>query len=359
MPVIDADAHVIETNHTWDFLEGSDKKYRPFLAVSPTDSNNECWIIDGQVRGSRFPSLSERELEAQSKLAQRHMETPRAARELDDVDLRLRHMDELGIDVQVLHTTIFLQQAADRPEVEVALCKSYNRWLADVWERSGGRLRWSCVLPLLSMPHALEEMAFAKEHGAVGVLIRAIEGERVMLDPYFFPVYEEASRLNMAVVVHISSGNPWLSKVLGLPYEPGAAALIKFRSLTVGACAALTVSSLPARFPDLRWGFIEATSQWVPWIYKDAERRFQTAGREFPRDLFSAFKLYVSCETDDDLEYVLKYSGEDSLVIGTDYGHTDAASEVDAITTLKTRTDISPTALRKILDDNPRALYGL
>ena len=26
---IDADAHVIETEKTWDYLEGSDRRYRP------------------------------------------------------------------------------------------------------------------------------------------------------------------------------------------------------------------------------------------------------------------------------------------------------------------------------------------
>jgi microsomal dipeptidase-like Zn-dependent dipeptidase len=43
------------------------------------------------------------------------------------------------------------------------------------------------------------------------------------------------------------------------------------------------------------------------------------------------FKIYITAQTDDDFPYVLKYAGEDNVVIGTDYGHTDASSEVDAI----------------------------
>ena len=31
LPVIDADAHVIETERTWDFLEPSEEKFRPQL----------------------------------------------------------------------------------------------------------------------------------------------------------------------------------------------------------------------------------------------------------------------------------------------------------------------------------------
>ena len=29
MPTIDADAHVLETEQTWEYMDGADKKYRP------------------------------------------------------------------------------------------------------------------------------------------------------------------------------------------------------------------------------------------------------------------------------------------------------------------------------------------
>ena len=63
-------------------------------------------------------------------------------------------MDEMGIDIQVMYPTIFIQQITDKPEFEVPICKSYNRWMADIWRQSQGRLRWVCALPLLSMPDA-------------------------------------------------------------------------------------------------------------------------------------------------------------------------------------------------------------
>jgi predicted TIM-barrel fold metal-dependent hydrolase len=56
---------------------------------------------------------------------------------------------------------------------------------------------------------------------------------------------------------------------------------------------------------------------------------------------------------------VLKYAGEDNIVIGTDYGHTDASSEVDAIEVFRNNSEVSDTVKTKILDDNPRAAYGL
>ena len=64
-------------------------------------------------------------------------------------------------------------------------------------------------------------------------------------------------------------------------------------------------------------------------------------------------------QTDDDFPFVLKYAGEDNLVIGTDYGHTDSSSEVDAITKFKADPTVEEETRRKILSDNPMALYGI
>jgi predicted TIM-barrel fold metal-dependent hydrolase len=70
-------------------------------------------------------------------------------------------------------------------------------------------------------------------------------------------------------------------------------------------------------------------------------------------------RIYVACQTDDDLPYVLKYAGEDQLVIGTDYGHNDTSSEILALRKLKEDGTVPPRIVNKILDDNARALYGL
>ncbi len=69
--------------------------------------------------------------------------------------------------------------------------------------------------------------------------------------------------------------------------------------------------------------------------------------------------MFVTCENSDDLPYIVRDAGEDCLVIGTDYGHTDTSSDIDAIKVFRNRTDIAPEVKRKILSDNARALYGL
>ena len=137
-------------------------------------------MIEDKIRGFRFPNFTERQLRELSERSGRKVETPQASREMADVDLRLRHMDELGIETQVLHNTLWIEQVSQKAEVETALCRSWNRWVADIWEKAGGRLRWSCVIPTLAIDEAIEQMSIAKEHGAVAVYICRIEGDRHM-----------------------------------------------------------------------------------------------------------------------------------------------------------------------------------
>ena len=46
-------------------------------------------------------------------------DTPDEAREMSDIDSRLAHMDELGVDTHVLYPTIFLRPLTRRPDAEV------------------------------------------------------------------------------------------------------------------------------------------------------------------------------------------------------------------------------------------------
>src|SRR5215470_3292042 len=358
--IIDADAHVVESAHTWDYMDSSDKQYRPI----PLETREEAgvklqfWLIDGKVRGFRFPAFSADELEKRSQQVGRRFAEAQESRELGNVDLRLEHMDETGVDVQVLHNTMFIESATDRATVEVALCKSWNRWLADIWRQAKGRLRWSCMASTLSIPDALDQIRFARENGACAVLMRPVEGNRLLVDPYFYPIYDEASRLDMAIAVHIANGNSWMVDLVKHPVAT-AAAFHKFRIPTVAAFSDVLLSDVPQTFPGLRFGFIEASSQWLPWVIHEAKNRFKALGRPWPEGGVRQCGMFVTCENSDDLTYIVDAGGEDSLVIGTDYGHADTSSNVDAIDIFKRRTDVPPEVKKKILSDNARALYGL
>ena len=342
MAIIDADAHVLETERTWDYMRESERSMRPRIVATPGDSasGGESWLVDGTTIG---------------KARNVGHETPKESREMDDIQARLKHMDELGINVQVLYPTIFLRPFTRRPEVELAVTRSYNRWLVDIWKQAPERLCWVAVLPLLSMDKALAEARFAKENGACGIFMRGLEGDKRVSDSYFFPLYEEAGRLGLPVCIHSATGSFALHE-----YFIDECGFNKFKLAVVGSFHSLIFNRVPEKFPTTKWAFIEVSSQWVPYAIHDFARRFERQGRAVDKTaVLRKNKIWVACQTDDDLPYVLKYSGDDMLVIGTDYGHNDTSSEILALRKLKEDGAVPPQVVNKILNENPRALYGL
>lgn len=191
--VIDSDTHVDETEATWDYMRLEEEAFKPRRGTDP-ETGRGYWLVDGYKvqRANRSDSTGW---------------TTVKTRELLDVAARLRHMDELGVEVHVIYPTMFNRNPAARPEVELSLTRSYNRWLADKTAQSAGRMRWICVPPLRNMPEALAELRFARDHGACGVLKKGdLEADHEAYDPYFFPLYEEAERLDMPICFHQGTG---------------------------------------------------------------------------------------------------------------------------------------------------------
>jgi predicted TIM-barrel fold metal-dependent hydrolase len=143
----------------------------------------------------------------------------------------------------------------------------------------------------------------------------------------------------------------------------GGGSFAMFRSPTVVACHTLLMSNLHRLFPALRWGFIEASAQWVPWIVREARNRLQSRrsgdGQDVPENLLKEWRVFVTCQNDDDIPYLIQEGHLDSLVIGTDFGHFDPSSDVDAISKFRADERISAEAKEKILYHNPKAFYNL
>jgi predicted TIM-barrel fold metal-dependent hydrolase len=235
------------------------------------------------------------------------------------------------------------------------MCRSYNRWLADIWGQAQGRLRWVVTPPLRSMDETVAELRCGKQQGACGVMLRGVEiDNRLLSDPYFFPLYEEAQRLDLPVCIHTGSGSHEISTIYG--DESG---FCRFKLVGVGACHNLLYTRTPEKFPNLRWGFIELSAQWIPYVLNDFMRRFDRAGKTYKPNPLRDNNIFVACQTTDDLPAIVDAVGEDVLVIGTDYGHADSSTEIYALQTFRALDTISASARRKILDDNARALYGL
>ncbi len=350
MQTIDADTHLIESERTWEFIDKEFLRHKPQLLVNSdpgaTATQREFWRIDGALFPKRFFDFD-------------RSGTTEEAREARSVDARLAHMTELGVDVQVLYPTLFLIPISGKPEVEFAIHTAYNRWAADICANSHGRLRWAAQLPLLSMDRAITELRWAVEHGACAVHMRPYDANRPPSSTYFYPLYAEAERLNVPICLHAGNGSTIQSADLG-PYPECVFPFVKLAP--IGAFHSLLISGTCAKFPKLRWGIIEVSASWIPYLFHDLPPRMS---RLLGRKLDPSYHLlrdnnaYVGCQTDDDLPYVLKYAGEETLIIGSDYGHADTSSELEALRHLSKMNEVSERAANKILYDNPKRLYAL
>ena len=348
MGSIDSDAHVIEGERTFEYMDPESEHLKPMVVVQKSGeaeldlegrAQKEYWVIDGKL---------------QPKEGNIGSNTSKESREMIDVQARLDHMDKLAIDIQVLYPTVFLRAWTQNPEIEHALCRSYNRWLADIWSDAPDRLRWVVMPPLLQMDKVQEELEFAKNNGACGIFIRGLECERRVATPYFYPLFDMAADLDLPICFHSGNNSFNVRDIYAKECGFGRSKLP-----VVSAFHNLLMDDIPAKWPTVRWAFIEVSAQWIPYALNDMGIRFQRRGRELSAAIMAENNIFVACQVTDDLEYVLKYSGSNTLVVGTDYGHADTSAEIDALRKLRDDGKVSAETADKILNDNARALYGL
>jgi predicted TIM-barrel fold metal-dependent hydrolase len=352
--ILDADTHIIEPREMWEDFDKERYDDRPVVVDGP---NRPHWLIDGKLfpnAGGRRGYNSASPLDEETRATQ----PDSGSRELLDIPYRLRDMDQLGVDIQVIYPTVFLAFITDDVGLDVALAKAYNRFMAKAYEKSGGRLLWTVVPPLCSIDATIKELQWGKEHGAVGIFFRGLENDLSLDDPYFFPVYEEASSLDLPICIHTGGGSPTMTSIFDINRSR---VFPHVRMLPLMAFRNLVSNNIPEMFPKLRFGFIETGASWVPYVLKAIKRGGgrNTRVSSWGPELFRTQRLFVSYEVDEDLPYLLNFIGEDNILLGTDYGHTDQSSQIEMISDLRSREELPSRVIDKLLVENPRCFYGV
>ncbi len=349
MTTIDVDAHVVECEATFEYIEPEFSRFKPQVMIH---KNQEDVVMDNERRNVQreFWALDGRIHPKEGNIGHN---TSKESREMSDVSARIAHMDELEIDMQVLYPTLFLRAWTSNPTVEYAICKSYNRWLADICKAAPDRLKWAVMPPLLSMDKVESELRFAKDHGAVAVFLRGIECEMQLDDPYFYKLYELGEELDLAMCFHAGNGS------LSHHGIYGGGGLARGKLPVVSAFSQLITSGVPKKFPKIRWGFIEVSAQWLPYVINDLELRHKLRGRDMPQNFLDENNFYVACQVTDDFDWILPVAGENHLVVGTDYGHHDTSAEIEALRMMRDNGRLPAGVAERILGDNAKALYGV
>ncbi len=360
--VVDADTHIAESANMWEMIEGEMYPRRPVVVSVPEDTlygrRNAFWLIDGNIfprpagKGS-FRLITPSASRHESSRGDIHI----GSRELTNPQARLADMDKLGVELQVIYPTLFLVYLTDDPALDVALCRAYNRYLAEACGKANGRLRWVMIPPLRSIEESVKEISWAKDHGAVGVFFRGLEGDKTLDNPYFYPVYQTANDLDLPICVHTAIGNTTLLNLIDVERNHS---FLASRVLPLVAFRDIVANKIPELFPRLRFGFIEASAGWIPFLFHILKRLLRDRWKYgSSADLFRDYRLFVACEADEDVAYLARYTGEDHLIIGSDYGHNDPSAEHSLVATMRSRADIPAGLTEKILCDNARRLYAL
>jgi predicted TIM-barrel fold metal-dependent hydrolase len=149
----------------------------------------------------------DREVSSHFKERGPEMRIPALQERLYDVDaLRIKEMDEAGIDLQVLSHGAPATQRIDA-ETAVPLARRTNDRLHETVQKHKGRFEGFAILPTADPKAAADELERAvTKLGFKGAMVHgltAIDGALLFLDDKrFWPIYERAQALDVPLYMH-------------------------------------------------------------------------------------------------------------------------------------------------------------
>ena len=162
--VIDADGHILEPVDIWEkYIDPAYRERAPRMIVD-TDGK-ERLLVEGKILGSPkglglIGGIGARQGTVDD-VTMKYVEGRPGG---FDPHARIPDMDLDGIDAAFLYPSIGLfSGAVQDPGLAAAMCRAYNRWLADYCKPYPDRLFGVAMLPMQSIPMAIEEMRFARK----------------------------------------------------------------------------------------------------------------------------------------------------------------------------------------------------
>jgi predicted TIM-barrel fold metal-dependent hydrolase len=368
--VIDADGHVIEPLGFW--REYTPRKYHARLPRPVTDENGLfCYTVDGHYlmrTASRLSTHAPSGVKPNPQARAEEGDYPETLRPGGwDPKARLADMDLDGMDLAFLYPTMafFLPEVPD-VDLQTVLCRAYNDWLAEYCKADPKRLVGIALLPLADVSASIEELErCTQRHGFRGAFVRPNPyAGRPIQSPAYEPFWDCAESLGVPITVHegISdslptlgrerSENPVLQHLFSHPFEQMA------------ACAGLILGGVLERHPRLNFVFLESGCGWLTYWLARMDGHAHTWAHKLalelkPSDYFRR-QCFISMDPDDECAPgVLRDVGADNVVWASDYPHTDHDFPGAVRETLEILARGPEGAAEKVLNQNPRRLYGL
>src|SRR3974390_196434 len=214
--IIDADGHILEPLDLWDkYIDPAFRDRAPRIVKG--ENGRERLIIAEHTVGAGergiggIGAVGAR----QGVVAADTMEYKDGKAGGFDPHARIPDMDADGIDAAFLYPSLGLFSGAIHdPELAAAVCRAYNRWLADYCKPYPDRLFGVAMLPMQSVDLAIQEMRYARnELGFRGVFLRPNPYNNKMIHhPDYEPFWTMAEELDMSVGFH-EGGNSGMLQV--------------------------------------------------------------------------------------------------------------------------------------------------
>ncbi len=375
---IDSDGHVLEPGDLWDkYLE---PEYRGAIqGVADYGGDPLAFGEKIEIGGYTVPNDG---LDPRAPFSEgiHRVATPglgeaydRYAREGFPPRVYRDAMDRSGIDYMVIYPTVGLH-ATSAPSYDAATAaairRAYNNWLYDFCSEAGTRVLGAGSLDLRDPDEAIREARrCVRDLGFVAVHINPTPvSEYPLYDGRYDRLWAEISDLDVAVGIHVGSGNP--SDMMLYHYLPGLRTAQNIAAFTMGnqiASTAFIMGGVLERHPRLRLVHMESGAGWVPaWLDRleggvnGGFRGIEIEGLKLSPIEYFQRQCYISADVDDRaIKYVIETIGDENIVTATDFGHPEGRRYAGAVQELLDLPGVSDESKRKILWDNALKLYPI
>ncbi len=372
--VIDADGHVLEPPDVWE--KYIDPKFRDrAIRIRLNNEGQEYLELDG--RPSKFFNIKAFTLLGGMGRSQEEIvDVMKRKRYVDAAPFgsmnpqeRVQLLDQEGMRAAILYPSIGLtwESETEDPELAMAYCRAYNRWIVDFCSDSGGRLVPIAHIALGDGHEAAAELERAVKAGCKGAFVAPFTVTmKAHAHPDYDPFWAKAQELGVPIGIHPMAEHPskrvyqrfkdmkwadWYHNVLG-GQGPQQALFVLFQY------------GLFDKFPEVKVVLLESGAGWVGAALDRMDTTYETAlGKSVPLKEKPSFyfkrQCWISGDPDEKaLALIVEHVGNDRFFWATDFPHFDhPGNYLEALENLV--TPLSETARRNLLGDSVAKVYGL
>jgi len=281
----------------------------------------------------------------------------------DDVEARIRDMDEEGVDVQLMLPG--LPPATDDIEIEIGFIRANHRFTRDFCSKYPHRLKSLIVVSSRAIEASVQEIkTWARAPWAAGIHPNLAEG--VPIDhPDLEPIWAAANDAGLCVAHHsFTAGYPGYRDLWDNPFI-GRTASHPWGAMR--AIAAFFGAGIMDRYRDIRYCILESGFGWLPFWAARMDDQAEYISYALPKTLACKPSEYMTSgrffasvvihEGEKMAKMVTDYLGDGILMYSSDYPHAESRfpESTDKVLAWKSLGD---EIMHKMLWDNATKCFG-